>query len=155
MQKTYRLVFLQDDTYNLCILQFHVWHGSVWSKFCKFCPSASQLTAGPQFTIFTGWPAGRTDTLPLGFWKSRPAPFCYDITKLQQCWHKICDFVDTAQQMHTVAYTSVECLLVTLLSCYVVLQQEIGWRGRSRKMLLYSTDAGFHYAGDGKVCPEI
>jgi len=34
---------------------------------------------------------------------------------------------------------------------YICVQHEIGWRGRSRKMLLYSTDAGFHYAGDGKV----
>jgi integrin beta 1 len=28
---------------------------------------------------------------------------------------------------------------------------EIGWRDQSRKMLLFSTDAGFHYAGDGKL----
>lgn len=31
------------------------------------------------------------------------------------------------------------------------LQNEIGWRNQSRKLLLFSTDAGFHYAGDGKV----
>jgi protocadherin alpha len=30
-------------------------------------------------------------------------------------------------------------------------RNEIGWRGGSRKMLLFSTDAGFHYAGDGKL----
>ncbi|KAK3108829.1 hypothetical protein FSP39_016685 [Pinctada imbricata] len=28
---------------------------------------------------------------------------------------------------------------------------EIGWRNQSRRMLLFSTDAGFHYAGDGKL----
>jgi len=37
------------------------------------------------------------------------------------------------------------------LRCVFVVQREIGWRRGSRKMLLYSTDAGFHYAGDGKV----
>lgn len=30
-------------------------------------------------------------------------------------------------------------------------QSQIGWRDRSRRMLLFSTDSGFHYAGDGKV----
>lgn len=29
--------------------------------------------------------------------------------------------------------------------------QQIGWRERSRKIILFSTDAGFHYAGDGKL----
>lgn len=28
---------------------------------------------------------------------------------------------------------------------------QIGWRKQSRKMLLFSTDAGFHFAGDGKL----
>ncbi|XP_052267256.1 integrin beta-PS-like isoform X1 [Dreissena polymorpha] len=28
---------------------------------------------------------------------------------------------------------------------------QIGWRDQSRKMLLFSTDAGFHFAGDGKL----
>nr|KAG5690036.1 hypothetical protein BaRGS_009843 [Batillaria attramentaria] len=28
---------------------------------------------------------------------------------------------------------------------------EIGWRNVSRRMLVFSTDAGFHYAGDGKL----
>ena len=32
-----------------------------------------------------------------------------------------------------------------------VFQGEIGWRNVSRRMLVFSTDAGFHYAGDGKV----
>ena len=40
--------------------------------------------------------------------------------------------------------------LFCLLTC-THLQTEIGWRENSRKMLLFSTDAGFHYAGDGKV----
>ena len=47
--------------------------------------------------------------------------------------------------------------------CYFVLdyhdclltQNEIGWREISRKLLLFSTDAGFHFAGDGKVCDEM
>lgn len=29
--------------------------------------------------------------------------------------------------------------------------QEPGWRERARKMLVFSTDAGFHFAGDGRV----
>ena len=34
----------------------------------------------------------------------------------------------------------------------VCILQLIGWREVSRKLLLFITDAGFHYAGDGKVC---
>ena len=30
-------------------------------------------------------------------------------------------------------------------------ESQIGWRNPSRRMLLYSTDAGFHFAGDGKL----
>lgn len=33
----------------------------------------------------------------------------------------------------------------------VVCQSEIGWRERARRLLVFSTDAGFHYAGDGKL----
>lgn len=33
----------------------------------------------------------------------------------------------------------------------VVCQQEIGWREHARRLLVFSTDAGFHYAGDGKL----
>uniref|UniRef100_K1QUZ5 Integrin beta n=1 Tax=Magallana gigas TaxID=29159 RepID=K1QUZ5_MAGGI len=33
----------------------------------------------------------------------------------------------------------------------IACETEIGWRNRSRRMLLFSTDAGFHYAGDGKL----
>ncbi|CAF4773203.1 unnamed protein product [Pieris macdunnoughi] len=33
----------------------------------------------------------------------------------------------------------------------VVCKQEIGWREHARKLLVFSTDAGFHYAGDGKL----
>ncbi|XP_013400063.1 integrin beta-PS [Lingula anatina] len=32
-----------------------------------------------------------------------------------------------------------------------VCKEQIGWRDQSRKMLLFSTDATFHYAGDGKL----
>lgn len=31
------------------------------------------------------------------------------------------------------------------------IQGQIGWRTGSRRLLLFSTDSGFHYAGDGKV----
>jgi protocadherin alpha len=31
------------------------------------------------------------------------------------------------------------------------MQKEIGWRPASRKLIVYSTDAGFHFAGDGKL----
>ena len=30
-------------------------------------------------------------------------------------------------------------------------KEQIGWRDAARHLLLFSTDAGFHYAGDGKV----
>eukprot|EP00092_Neocalanus_flemingeri_P010016 GFUD01010796.1.p1 GENE.GFUD01010796.1~~GFUD01010796.1.p1 ORF type:complete len:824 (-),score=173.21 GFUD01010796.1:871-3342(-) len=33
----------------------------------------------------------------------------------------------------------------------VVCKDEIGWRDKSRRLLVFSTDAGFHYAGDGKL----
>ncbi|XP_045785292.1 integrin beta-PS [Maniola jurtina] len=33
----------------------------------------------------------------------------------------------------------------------VVCKNEIGWREHARKLLVFSTDAGFHYAGDGKL----
>lgn len=33
----------------------------------------------------------------------------------------------------------------------VVCKREIGWRDQARRLLVFSTDAGFHYAGDGKV----
>lgn len=33
----------------------------------------------------------------------------------------------------------------------IVCRDQIGWRERARRLLLFSTDAGFHYAGDGKV----
>uniref|UniRef100_A0A914XQU9 Integrin beta n=1 Tax=Plectus sambesii TaxID=2011161 RepID=A0A914XQU9_9BILA len=33
------------------------------------------------------------------------------------------------------------------LSC----NEDIGWRERARKMVVFSTDAGFHYAGDGRL----
>ncbi|XP_042144884.1 integrin beta-PS-like [Ixodes scapularis] len=33
----------------------------------------------------------------------------------------------------------------------VVCHQDIGWREKARRLLLFSTDSGFHYAGDGKL----
>ena len=30
----------------------------------------------------------------------------------------------------------------------IVCQDEIGWREKARKLLVFSTDAGFHYAGN-------
>merc|ERR1719411_1632184 len=33
----------------------------------------------------------------------------------------------------------------------IVCKDEIGWRENARKLLVFSTDAGFHYAGDGKL----
>ena len=40
------------------------------------------------------------------------------------------------------------------LTIYVCMysKQIIGWRANARHVLLYLTDAGFHFAGDGKVC---
>ena len=31
----------------------------------------------------------------------------------------------------------------------IVCQGQIGWREEARRLLVFSTDAGFHYAGDG------
>lgn len=33
----------------------------------------------------------------------------------------------------------------------IVCQRQIGWRADSRKLVVFSTDSSFHYAGDGKV----
>lgn len=33
----------------------------------------------------------------------------------------------------------------------IVCTNEIGWRPDSRKLVVFSTDSSFHYAGDGKV----
>lgn len=33
----------------------------------------------------------------------------------------------------------------------IVCKERIGWREKARKLLVFSTDAGFHYAGDGKL----
>lgn len=33
----------------------------------------------------------------------------------------------------------------------VVCRDQIGWRPQARRLLVFSTDAGFHYAGDGKL----
>jgi protocadherin alpha len=33
----------------------------------------------------------------------------------------------------------------------ILCNASIGWRERSRKMIVFSTDAGFHFAGDGRV----
>ena len=33
----------------------------------------------------------------------------------------------------------------------IVCREQIGWRERARKLLVFSTDSSFHYAGDGKV----
>uniref|UniRef100_A0A646QHC7 Integrin beta n=1 Tax=Hemiscolopendra marginata TaxID=943146 RepID=A0A646QHC7_9MYRI len=33
----------------------------------------------------------------------------------------------------------------------IVCREKIGWRDISRKLLVFSTDSGFHYAGDGKL----
>ncbi|KAH6940080.1 hypothetical protein HPB50_024645 [Hyalomma asiaticum] len=41
----------------------------------------------------------------------------------------------------------VSCILTLLIA----LQKEIGWREKARRLLLFSTDSGFHYAGDGKL----
>jgi hypothetical protein len=38
-------------------------------------------------------------------------------------------------------------LIIKAIAC----NDSIGWRERSRKMIVFSTDAGFHFAGDGRV----
>jgi len=34
----------------------------------------------------------------------------------------------------------------------IVCTKEIGWRQKARHLIVFSTDANFHIAGDGKVC---
>ena len=36
----------------------------------------------------------------------------------------------------------------------VVCSKEIGWRENARRVLIFSTDNGFHMAGDGKVSAQ-
>lgn len=33
----------------------------------------------------------------------------------------------------------------------IACREHIGWREQARRLLVFSTDAGFHYAGDGKL----
>lgn len=33
----------------------------------------------------------------------------------------------------------------------IACREQIGWRQQARRLLVFTTDAGFHYAGDGKV----
>ena len=38
----------------------------------------------------------------------------------------------------------------------ILCKETIGWRKNSKKLIVFSTDAGYHYAGDGKVrCTKI
>ena len=37
----------------------------------------------------------------------------------------------------------------------MVCKKEIDWRDRAIRLIVLSTDAGFHYAGDGKVNVEV
>jgi integrin beta 1 len=37
----------------------------------------------------------------------------------------------------------------------IVCKDEIGWRDQARRLLLFSTDEGFHHAGDGKLAGII
>ncbi|VDO38044.1 unnamed protein product, partial [Haemonchus placei] len=41
--------------------------------------------------------------------------------------------------------------VVQALAC----NHKIGWRERARKMLVFSTDAGFHFAGDGRLAGVV
>jgi len=37
----------------------------------------------------------------------------------------------------------------------IVCQQQIGWRDRARKLIVFATDAHSHLAGNGRVCEWI
>lgn len=37
----------------------------------------------------------------------------------------------------------------------IVCKHQIGWRDKARRLLVFSTDASFHFAGDGKVEADI
>lgn len=37
----------------------------------------------------------------------------------------------------------------------VVCRNHIGWREQARRLLVFSTDASFHFAGDGKVKKKL
>lgn len=37
----------------------------------------------------------------------------------------------------------------------MVCTKEIGWRQNARHFIVFSTDANFHIAGDGRVCKRL
>ena len=56
-----------------------------------------------------------------------------------------------ARSLPTCLFNNIESLKGSILFIISSLQL-IGWRKNARHLLLYITDAGFHFAGDGKVC---
>ena len=56
--------------------------------------------------------------------------------------------VIVCQNVRSVIFYSIYCLICNIY-------QIIGWRENARHILVYLTDAGFHFAGDGKVCISI
>ena len=42
-------------------------------------------------------------------------------------------------------------ILVQVAAC----KGPIGWRDHSRKVIVYLTDTGFHFAGDGKLGGQV
>lgn len=85
---------------------------------------------------------------------NRPCDFCIEPYGFR---HHLKLTTDTKRFKHEVNASSVSGNLdspeggfdaiIQALSC----NKEIGWREKSRKMIVFSTDAGFHYAGDGKL----
>ncbi|VDD87789.1 unnamed protein product [Enterobius vermicularis] len=41
--------------------------------------------------------------------------------------------------------------IIQALACH----KQVGWRNKARKMVVFSTDAGFHYAGDGRLAGVV
>lgn len=37
----------------------------------------------------------------------------------------------------------------------IVCESQIGWRKNARRLLVYTTDATFHFAGDGRVREQL
>lgn len=58
----------------------------------------------------------------------------------------VCQQVCTIFSWMVVMFDNLLCYLISSISW-----QLIGWRTNARRLLLYISDAGFHFAGDGKV----
>jgi len=66
---------IRTYSFNICTALFHLWHDSIWSKFCR---STGQSRSGQRLKIFASWLAGRLNRRITGqveSQKSQPVPY--------------------------------------------------------------------------------